>query len=95
MPCPKGVDIPAAFHSYNLMFLEKNNKRRVRLEYIQNAGMRSEPAFPSQCVGCGKCEAHCPQHLPIREKLKEADRALRPPHFRVGLAVARKILKRK
>ncbi len=95
MPCPKGVDIPAAFHSYNLMFLEKNNKRRVRLEYIQNVGMRSEPAFPSQCVGCGKCEAHCPQHLPIREKLKEADRALRPPHFRVGLAVARKILKRK
>ena len=95
MPCPKGVDIPGTFHYYNLMYLEKEKKGRARFEYMRNVGMRKEPAFATQCVGCGKCEAHCPQHLPIREKLKEADRDLRPFPYRAGLAVARKILKRK
>ncbi len=25
-----------------------------------------------QCVGCGKCEQHCPQHIEIRGELKAA-----------------------
>lgn len=25
----------------------------------------------SECIGCGKCEAACPQHLPIRKLLKD------------------------
>ena len=25
----------------------------------------------SDCIKCGKCERHCPQHLPIREYLVE------------------------
>ncbi len=93
MPCPKGVDIPGNFHYYNLMYLEK--KGRARFEFFRNVGMRKDPAFASQCVGCGKCESHCPQHLPIREKLKEADKALRPLPYRVGLSAARAILGRR
>lgn len=90
MPCPKGVDIPGAFRCYNEMFTER--KRTGRREYWQVVGLRKEPAFATQCVGCGKCESHCPQHLPIRALLKEADRALRPPHYRVAGWVARKFL---
>ena len=48
-----------------------------------------------QCVGCGKCEQHCPQGIPIREKLKEADRELRPLPYRIGIGLARKIMFRK
>ena len=90
MPCPKGVDIPGAFRCYNEMFTER--KRTGRREYWQVVGLRKEPAFATQCVGCGKCESHCPQHLPIRALLKEADRALRPPHYRMAGWVARKFL---
>ncbi len=92
MPCPKGVDIPGIFHHYNLMYIDR--KSRARFEFARNQGLRADPGFATQCVGCGKCEAHCPQHLPIREKLKEADRELRPLPYKIGLAVARKFMKR-
>lgn len=92
MPCPKGVDIPGNFHYYNLMYLE--NKQATRFEFARNVGLRKEPGFASQCIQCGKCEQHCPQHIAIREKLKEADRALRPLPFKIGIQIARKIFKR-
>lgn len=92
MPCPKGVDIPGNFYYYNLMYMEK--KSSVRLEFAQNMGLRKEPGFASQCVGCGLCEKHCPQHIKIREKLKEADRGLRPLPYKIGIHAARKIILR-
>lgn len=90
MPCPKGVDIPGNFYYYNLMYMEK--KSSARLEFAQNVGLRKEPGFASQCVGCGLCEKHCPQHIKIREKLKEADRSLRPLPYKIGIHAARKIM---
>ena len=93
MPCPKGVDIPGIFYYYNLMHIEK--RFDSRFEYIQGLALRKEPGFASLCVGCGKCEAHCPQHLHIIEELKKADRALRPLPFKIGINVARKIMTRK
>ena len=92
MPCPKGVDIPGNFYYYNLMYMEK--KSSARFEFAQNMGMRKEPGFASQCVGCGKCEQHCPQHISIREKLKEADRELRPLPYKIGINAARKFMLR-
>ena len=89
-PCPKGVDIPGNFYYYNLMYMEK--KTASRMEFARVMGLRKEAGFASQCIGCGKCEQHCPQHLNIREKLKEADKALRPLPYRVGIDIARKIM---
>ena len=90
MPCPKGVDIPTNFYYYNLMYLEEK-KGRARFEFARNMGLQKEPAFASQCIGCGKCEQHCPQHISIREKLKEADRELRPLPVKAALTVVRKV----
>ena len=92
MPCPKGVDIPGNFYYYNLMYFDR--KGSARFEFARNQGLRSDPGFATQCVGCGKCEQHCPQHIPIREKLKEADRALRPLPYKIGISVARKFMQR-
>ena len=93
MPCPQGVDIPGAFRCYNAMYAE--SKSAGRFQYAQTVGMTREPAFATQCIECGKCEKHCPQNIPIREKLKEADRALRPLPYRIGIAVVRKYMFRK
>ncbi|MDE7254518.1 MAG: aldo/keto reductase [Acetatifactor sp.] len=90
MPCPKGVDIPGNFYYYNLMYMEK--KTSARLGFVQNVGLRKEPGFASQCIGCGKCEKHCPQHIKIREKLKEADHDLRPLFYKICIQLVRKIM---
>ena len=93
MPCPKGVDIPGIFRCYNAMYTE--GKRDGRFQFAQTVGMTRQPAFATQCVGCGKCEKHCPQSIPIREKLKEADRALRPLPYKIGINVVRAFMLRK
>lgn len=93
MPCPKGVDIPGTFRCYNAMFIESPSEGRM--QFAQTVGLTREPAFASQCVQCGKCEKHCPQGIPIREKLKEADKALRPLPYKIGINVVRKFMFRK
>ncbi len=93
MPCPQGVDIPGTFRCYNTMYIE--SKHQGRVQYAQTVGLTRDPSYASQCIGCGKCEQHCPQGLPIREKLKEADRALRPLPYKIGIEVARRFMFRK
>ncbi len=87
MPCPKGVDIPALFRCWNEMYTE--GKKAGRGEYWQTVTLRKDPAFARQCVRCGACESHCPQALPIRELLRQADRELRPLPWRIAGDVAR------
>ena len=87
MPCPRGVDIPALFRCYNHMYTEGKNAGRQ--EYWQTVSLRKQKAFARQCVGCGKCEQHCPQGIEIRKQIKIADRELRPLPWRIAGDVAR------
>ncbi len=80
MPCPKGVDIPETFHCYNLSVIDKH---AAKWEYVQTTAMRRVQSGASLCVGCGKCEKHCPQQIPIREKLKEASKELEDLKYKV------------
>ena len=93
MPCPQGVDIPANFYYYNLMYMEK--KGSARFGFFQNTGLREKPGFASACIGCGKCELHCPQKINIRQELKRADKHLRPMPYRAVMAAARKFMLKK
>ena len=65
MPCPMGVDIPDNFSIWNRlgMFQQPEAiKAQWTLQFPDN-----EKA--SRCIRCGKCEAVCPQKLPIRASL--------------------------
>ena len=93
MPCPQGVDIPGIFRCYNVMYSE--GKADGRFQFAQTVGLTRQPAFATKCIGCGKCEKHCPQGIPIREKLKEADKALRPLPYKIGINVVRAFMLRR
>ncbi|MBR5571711.1 MAG: aldo/keto reductase [Oscillospiraceae bacterium] len=82
MPCPKNVDIPGTFAAYNRRY--SDGKFRGLAEYAMCTALRRQPTSASNCIGCGKCEQHCPQGLPIREKLKEAASELEGPVYRTA-----------
>lgn len=67
MPCPAGVDIPKSFRIWNNMEMYQN-KAATRRRWKELA----EEARPDQCYRCGRCERLCPQHLPIRAQLAQA-----------------------
>ena len=86
MPCPKGVDIPGTFAAYNRRYAE--GKASGFFDYMMCTALRKNATPASNCVGCGKCEQHCPQHLPIRQHLQEAKNELEGPLYRLVRRVA-------
>jgi len=81
MPCPKGVDIPGTFAAWNRYHTE--SKFDGFREYLMCTALRKNPAAASQCIGCGKCEKHCPQGIQIRDMLKQAQKDLENPAYKV------------
>ena len=86
MPCPKNVDIPGTFAAYNRRYQE--GKFMALKDYVMCTMLRKNSTAASNCVGCGKCEKHCPQQIPIRQKLKEAQKELEGPVYKVAKKVA-------
>ncbi len=90
-PCPKGVDIPGTFAAYNRLYSE--GKISGIKEYFMCTAFRKNVTGASNCVGCGKCEKHCPQNLPIRQHLKAAEKEMEIPLYRLIKKIARKFVK--
>ena len=86
MPCPKNVDIPGTFAAYNRCSQE--GKFWGLVDYAMCTALRKNSTAASNCVGCGKCEKHCPQNIPIRAKLEEARKELEGPVYRTFRKVA-------
>ena len=91
MPCPKGVDIPGTFAAYNRRYTE--GKFAGLKEYFMCTTLRTNSTAASNCIGCGKCEKHCPQGIAIRAELKNASKALETPVYKAGRKLARWFVK--
>ena len=81
MPCPQNVDIPGTFSAYNRRYSE--GKIAAMREYMMGTILRKDVASIAGCIGCGKCEKHCPQHIEIRKELQNAAKELEGPTYKV------------
>ena len=80
MPCPKNVDIPGTFAAYNRRYAE--GKFWASVDYVICTALRKTSTAASNCIACGKCETHCPQHLEIRKHLQDAQKELEGPVYK-------------
>ena len=87
-PCPKGVDIPGCFAAYNRRYTE--SRFWGKMDYIICTALRRQNTGAGNCVGCGKCEQHCPQHLAIQAELQNVRREMEGPVYRALRAVQKK-----
>ena len=90
-PCPRGVDIPVCFAAYNTS--RSDGLFNGMREYMMCTTLRKVRSNAGLCVKCGKCEQHCPQHLPIREALDRVRRRLENPAYKLAAAVAPRIMR--
>ena len=91
MPCPKKVDIPGTFSAYNKLYTD--GKFIGLKEYVMCTVLRKDSTSASNCIECGKCEQHCPQHIEIRKELKNAKKELEGPAYKFAKKVAKLFLK--
>lgn len=74
-----------SFAAYNRRYSE--GKWAALVEYFMCTAMRKTSSAVSNCVECGKCEQHCPQHIQIRKELKNAAKQLENPLYKIGRKV--------
>ena len=66
--CPMNIAIPKYFSVYN-----KNVNKEKGLSVTpkeQYEELKKTFGSPKDCIACGQCESHCPQHLQIIQNLR-------------------------
>lgn len=66
--CPKHIAIPESFAFYNDMKMNGPGGGAI----VRYVNLVRSNGRAGDCIDCGQCEAHCPQHLPIRDALKKS-----------------------
>ena len=83
MPCPYGLDIPGILLHFNKCINEGNmpsssrDKNYARARKIFLVGYdRSVPRLrqASHCIGCKRCNSHCPQNINIPREMQRIDK---------------------
>lgn len=65
--CPKKISIPDLFACMNA----KGIYHDWNADYYYDEVYTKHGGKASDCIACGKCERSCPQHLPIRQLLRD------------------------
>jgi predicted aldo/keto reductase-like oxidoreductase len=65
--CPKRIRIPDLFACMNT----KQSFHDWNADYYYHQVYTRQHGKASDCIQCGKCEKACPQHLPIRDLLRQ------------------------
>lgn len=80
MPCPYGLDIPGILLHYNKCINEGNmpasshdeNYRQARRAFLIGYDRSVERLRQADhCIGCGRCNVHCPQNVDIPARMRQ------------------------
>ena len=95
MPCPAGIDIPAAFK--NLNDYHMFSKWESRINHALYLGIRTpkgEPIWTEACTDCGTCEKKCPQEIPVRATFAQVRADLEGPLVKTIARLGRAVMNR-
>ncbi len=68
--CPQKIAIPQYFSIYNENMRDLLEEKGWTANTANYNNLTLKFGKASDCIACGRCEAMCPQHLPIIEHLK-------------------------
>lgn len=77
MPCPHGINIPGCFAAYNASFAH-GWFTGMQQYFTASAVRTATPRLASNCVSCGACARHCPQHIDIPARMADVRRRFQP-----------------
>ena len=66
------------------MFLKSFSQTQGMVASVYYNDLTRTHGKASECIQCGKCEKHCPQHIAIRRELKNAKKKLEGPIYKVA-----------
>lgn len=68
--CPQHISIPEYFAVYNTLH-QFGKKEQWMNTSVYYGVLNKTHGKASDCIECGQCEEHCPQHIPIIDNLKK------------------------
>ncbi len=66
--CPMSINIPGVFSALNYLTVY-NNLEGAKRQYLRAT---RDGGKAGDCIQCGQCQEHCPQHISIIETLQKA-----------------------
>jgi predicted aldo/keto reductase-like oxidoreductase len=93
MPCPRGVNIPGCFASYNVSF--SVGYVSGLMQYLTSTGANHpEKGYSGRnCVKCGACEKKCPQHIEIIKNLDIVTKRMEPFWVRAAIFLVSRFMR--
>jgi len=93
LPCPKGINIPACFSSYNNSYSQKF--MTGMMQYVTStAGNTTTPRGASTCINCKICVKKCPQNINIPKKLELVAKRFESLPLKAGMKIVRSVMNR-
>lgn len=67
--CPMNIPIPDYFSLFNAEM--QGAEKPLNADEASYEGLAEKYGKASECIECGQCEGHCPQHIEIIKRLKD------------------------
>jgi len=93
MPCPRGVNIPDCFASYNTSYVLGLFSGLV--QYVTSTGANrpdKQYSRAKNCANCGACKSKCPQNIEIPKSLVAVKKRMEPFWFSAALWLVQKFM---